>query len=268
MTAVPRWRGRSDSPTAMCLSDTVEVSRLAHALNHDLMAIHVAGTFAYVFDVTEPLERARRLTGRLRESLRAGERRLVGHAPVLEATEYQREPWQLYARITLGASDEQATVRQVSFSVERGVVRVLQRGDVLHLGRTHSGGVGLSIIRDDYLVAAAGAITSVPLGSDIVARCPGDLAKQAEAIFRTRDPQYNLRDCPLELSIAGQTRILHAGRGVIGSYDVLVRHGFLWGLPGSDVCASIERRGVCPDTAAHTSAQLLDEEGLQTPPKR
>jgi hypothetical protein len=227
------------------------------------MAIPFTGTFAYVFEVTEPLERARRLAGRLRESLRAGERRLVGHAPVLEATEYQREPWQLFARITLSASDEQATVRQVSFSVERGLIRVLRRGDVLHLARTASGEVGLSIIRDDYLVAAAGAITSVPLGSDIVARCPMDLAEQAEAIFRTRDPQYHLREWPLELSIAGQTRILHAGRPVIGSYDVLVRHGFLWAIPGRSACASIEGCGVCPSSAAHTSAQLLDEEHLQ-----
>jgi hypothetical protein len=28
------------------------------------------------------------------------------------------------------------------------------------------------------------------------------------------------------------------------------------------VCLSIERKGVCSDTAAHTSAQLLDEEGI------
>jgi hypothetical protein len=205
-----------------------------------------------------------KLRGRPREDLLKGDRRLVGHAPLLEASEYQRQPWQLYARITLIASDpSSALVKSVSFSVERGLVRVLRRGDVLHIRRTGCAGIGLSILRGNHLIAAAGGIVGLPLGADVSARYPYDLIDQAEAIFRTRDPKYYVPDVPIELSIAGVTCILHTGRPQIGPYEILIRHGFLPGTPGKDECLSIERRGVCPDTAAHTSAQLLDVEGLQ-----
>ena len=116
------------------------------------MAIALEGTFDYVFDVDADLASGGRIKGRLRDPLKRGERRLVGHAPVLEAVEYQREAWQLYARITLTAADRgSATVSRVSFSIERGLVRVLQRNDVIYISRTACGGVGLSIVRDQYL---------------------------------------------------------------------------------------------------------------------
>ena len=46
----------------------------------------------------------------------------------------------------------------------------------------------------------------------------------------------------------------------MGDYEIFVRHGFLWGDPGTDESVSIELRRVCPDTAAHTTAQLLEQE--------
>ena len=226
------------------------------------MVISVEGTFAYVFEVGRTQNVP--LAGRLTKAANSDQRRLVGHAPVLDAAEYQREPWQLYSRITLTASARHdAVVASASFSVDRELIRALRAGDLLHIARTGCGGIGLSIVRGGLLVAAAGAIASVPLGSDVSVRLPMDLIEQAESIFRTRDPQYHLGDYPLQLSIEGETRIVHAGRPRIGPYDVLVRHGFRLGLPGTDACASIERRGVCPDTAAHTTAQLLESEGLQ-----
>ena len=226
------------------------------------------GTFDYVFDVNADLGSGASLTGRLRETVQpsAWSRRLAGHAPLLSGVEYQREAWQLYARFTLVPSDpENASVAQASFSVERGLLRVLRPGDVLHLSL--HGGLALSILRDDSLIAAAGAITAVPLGVDVVARVPGDLIRQAESVFRTRDPDYQMHDAPFELSIAGETRLLHWGRPTMGPFDVFVRHGCRLGGKfdggGQDACASIERRGVCPDTAAHTSAQLFDQEGVE-----
>jgi hypothetical protein len=222
------------------------------------------GTFDYVFVAAEESrDGSMRMQGSLRQALSPGDRRLAGHEPVLQCAEYQRESWQLYSRLTLIATDERnATVASASISVERGLVRMLRRGDIVHITRTACAAIGLSVLRDDHLVAAAGAIASVPLGSDVSARGPWDLIQQAEAIFQRRDPSYNLRDRPIEVSVAGETRILHCGRPRMGTYDVLVRHGFLWGIPGTDACASIERRGVCPDTAAHTSAQLLEEGGI------
>lgn len=228
------------------------------------MVMSLAGTFAYTFNVTDRIESGVRIAGRSSDPVTDGQTRLVGYAPVLEAAEYQREPWQLYARITLSASERRhATVGWATFSVERGLVRVLRRGDQLHISRTSCAGIGLSIIRDGYLVAAAGAITDVPLGADVSARHPGDLVARAEAIFRTRDAEYDMSEHPIELTIAGVTRILHGGRPTMGPYEVFVRHGFLPGVPGTDESVSIERRRVCPDTAAHTSAQLLENVPLQ-----
>jgi len=221
------------------------------------MSISPEGTFDYVFKVSaKPIGR---MQGTIRKPVFLDGRRLVGHAPVLIAEEYERQPWQLYARITLVASDSRALASFVSFSVDRPLLRALREGDLLNLTRTGCGGLGLSILRDNYLVAAAGAITRVPLGADVSARSPHDLTQQAEAIFQTRDPKYRLHDYPVELTIQGETRILHIGRPQIGPYEVFMRHGFLRGLPGTNECVSIERRGVCPDTCAHTTAQLLTE---------
>jgi hypothetical protein len=224
------------------------------------MVISREGTFDYVFKISStPLGRTQ---GSVREPVPRDQRRLVGHAPILVSGDYQREPWQLYARITLAASDRRALASVVSFSVDRALLKALRTGDVLHLNRTGCGGMGLSILRDNHLVAAAGAITHVPLGADVSARAPSDLTQQAEAVFQTRDPQYHLQDQPIELTIQGETRILHIGRPQMGPYEVFMRHGFMRGIPGTDESVSIERRGVCPDTAAHTTAQLLAE-GVQ-----
>jgi hypothetical protein len=214
--------------------------------------------------VADPPGVGEQLTGRLREPLSSGDSRFVDYAPLLTWAECQPEPWKLYARITLIASGRQnATFESASFTVERGLLRVLRPGDQLHVSRTPCAGLGLSILRSDHLVAAAGAITSVPLGVDVSVRHPWDLIREAERIFRTRDTEYHVRESPIELWVDGVTRIMHAGRPRIGPYDILIRHGFVAGTPGTDECVSIERCGVCPDTAAHTSAQLLEEHGLK-----
>ena len=227
------------------------------------MTISIEGTFDYAFDISADLRTAR-TKGRQSERARAAGKRLVGHAPILSAEDYQREPWQLRTRLTLTASDRgNALVREASFSVDRELVNMLRPGDELYLARTACGGLGLSVLRKGLLIAAAGSIVDVPLGSDVTARIPLDLIRSAEQSLRSRDPQYELSDYPVELTIAGETRILHRGRPRMGPYDVLVEHGFLPGMPGDDMRASIERRGVCPDTAAHTTAQLFEEQGLQ-----
>ena len=112
-------------------------------------------------------------------------------------------------------------------------------------------------------MAAAGAIASVPLGADVAAGTPMDLVRQAEEIFRTRDPDYTCRSYPVEMSVAGETRIIESGRRRMGPYEIFVRHGSTRGRPGSDECVAVERIGKCPETAAHTSAQLLDDEGIE-----
>ena len=81
----------------------------------------------------------------------------------------------------------------------------------------------------------------------------------------TRQMKGTLRDTtfetnPAELRVGDVTRILHEGRPTIGDYEILVQHGRIWGIPGTDECVSIERRMVCPKRAAHNSAQLMETE--------
>lgn len=165
------------------------------------MSIGPEGTFNYTFEIDEGFSSTQRAHGKLSEPARS-DRRLVGHSPIFEAVEYQREPWQLYARITLHATDRpNATVAGVSFSVERGLVRVLRPGDVLHLSRTPCGGLGISIIRDSYLVAAAGAVQSVPLGTDVSATM--DRRNPAAATAGDMEGGNTLHPCTIDPTRSG-----------------------------------------------------------------
>ena len=137
---------------------------------------------------------------------------------------------------------------------------MLRPRDVLHL----YGGpmVGLSIIRDHQLIAAAGsggALSYIPTGEGVHIRVPGDLISKSEAIFRVRDPEYTLIERPVEITIGGETRIMRWGRPKMGPFEVFVVPSGRDRYPR----VSLERMGVCPETAAHTSAELLDREPYQ-----
>jgi hypothetical protein len=236
------------------------------------MALPLEGTFRYAFTVPDgPGTVTRRMVGTLIDDVNpANPRRLLGHAPVLESVLEQREPWQLYARLTISARDRKnAKVPEASFVVERGLITVLSGGDVLSIARSSCGSLGLSIVRDGQLIAAVGAATHVPLGQGLTVHTPHDLIAQAESVFRTRDPSYEMSELPVQFALGSEFKILQRGRGArLGPYEIHVLRGFRLGLPGSNECVSIERRGVSPDTAAQTSAELLEREGLQFPPER
>jgi hypothetical protein len=200
--------------------------------------------------------------GGLREPIQGGDlERLLGHAPLLQAVEYNREKWQLLSQVTLSATEKKhAIASSFSFNVDRELIAMLRANDVMHISRTYCAGLGLSILRDGELVAAAGAVIDVPLGPTVSVRHPRQLIEQAEAIFRVRDPEYHMRNYPVELRVGDVLHILHEGLPTIGDYEILVRHGHIWGIPGTDECVSIERLKVCPSTAAHHSAQLMETE--------
>src|SRR5215216_2389504 len=66
------------------------------------MVMHISGTFDYIFIVPGGSPRAsRRMEGSLTRPPELDDRRLLGHVPILEAVDYQKEDWQLYSRITL-----------------------------------------------------------------------------------------------------------------------------------------------------------------------
>jgi hypothetical protein len=153
-----------------------------------------------------------------------------------------------------------AIASSFSFNVDRELIAMLRADDVVHISRTHCAGLGLSVLRDGELVAAAGAVIDVPLGPTVSVRHPRELIEGAEAIFKARDPEYHMRNYPVELRVGDGLHIIHAGRPTVGDYEILVRHGHIWGIPGRGECVSIERLGICPSTAAHNSAQLMEAE--------
>ena len=170
-----------------------------------------------------------------------------------------RRPWVLRSCLTLTAAVRRhATVAAASFHVDKALTSSFRTGDVVHLARTECGGLGLSVIRGGDLVVAVGAITAVPLGRWVVARIPMDLVAAAEAIFRQRDPGFDFPERPLEISVDRSLVVIYRGRRTIGPFEVFVEHGFLHGIPGTDVCAAIYRKGSCPDEAANASAMLLE----------
>jgi hypothetical protein len=126
-----------------------------------------------------------------------------------------------------------------------------------------SPGIGLSVLRAGRLVAAAGAVTCLPLGPDVSVHVSRDLVDAAEAIFRTHNPRYQLFEYPLQVQVGDAVDILHWGRPTMGDFEILIRRGRRPSPFGSE-SLSIERRGVCPDTASHHTAQLLESEPVET----
>jgi hypothetical protein len=149
----------------------------------------------------------------------------------------------------------------MSFVVDRGFAAMLRANDVLHIADGPRGGIGVSVLRQGELVAAAGRVSCVPLGERVKVGMPGELISQAQAILRTRDPAYKMWECPLEVTVDTTTRLLHWGRIHFGPYEVFVVHGFVLG----EECVAISRLGVCPDCAATLTAPLLGKsDAIQT----
>jgi hypothetical protein len=235
------------------------------------------GTFDYVAIVPESGEDKAFWRVRLRTPIEVTgdqrkEKRLVGHSPMLEISDAEISPGTrtsrltgntsprvLRSRLTLTAeTSAYAAVASASFYVDRSLTMALCPHDTLCMARTHCGGLALSILRDGQLVAAAGAVSAVPLGECVHVRTPVDTIREAEEVFRKHDPEFAFGHLPVEIRIGGQTRLLYGGRRRMDSYDVYVEHGFYRGLPGTAECVAISLVGTCPDVVAIASAQLLD----------
>jgi len=197
--------------------------------------------------------------------------RLVGHSPRVEISEAglapdtplgagQRAlPKVLRSLITLRAAERKyATVSTASFHVDRSVTSRLRPGDELYMERTGCGGLGLSIIRNGQLIVGVGALAGMPLGNDVRVRLPGDLIAHAEAVFKQRDPEFQLPELPVEVSVGDQRYLRFRGWIQFEGYEVFVEHGFFRGIPGRDECLAISLKGGCSVTAANASAELLD----------
>jgi hypothetical protein len=235
------------------------------------LAIPPCGTFRYFTIVpAEPWHELFRWPVQLAEKINeTGEElhdfRLTGLSPYLEVTDGGQtpdpsvsRPSVLRSRLSLIASaSENSKVSSVSFYVAKDLTRIFKPGDVLHMARTTSGGLGLSLLRESRLVFAVGAVSSVPLGDDVQAATPY-VAREAVSVFRKVDPEFEFRELPLQISIGGHSRLRFRGWQELGHYVIWVEHGFLPGIPGEDECASIALKGACGATPSSLSAQLLN----------
>lgn len=241
------------------------------------MAIGRSGTFDYVAMVPAPGADHAPWNVRLRTPLELTgddrmDGRLVGHLPTLEISDAgitpsvrisrltgKVGPRVLRSRLTLtAATRDYAAVASASFHVDRALTMALRPHDMLCMARTSCGGLALSIIRGDQLVAAAGAVSEVALGQFVRVRTPTDTIKEAEEVFRKHDSEFAFGHLPVEIQIGEQTRLLYGGRPQIDSYGVFVGHGFYRGLPGTDECVAIWLSGTCPEISAIASAELMD----------
>jgi hypothetical protein len=129
--------------------------------------------------------------------------------------------------------------------------------------RTSCGRIGVSAVRANQLIFAAGAITRVPLGCNFEARIPRDLVCEAEAVFHRRETGFRLSEYPIEVRASGEQRIIYRGRFALGSFEVWVLHGFYFGMPGIDECLAVAQKGACPVVDANTSALFLESDHPQ-----
>jgi hypothetical protein len=241
------------------------------------MSIPLCGRFDYVAVVPESVANRASWKVRLCRPVELTgddlmDDRLVGHSPTLEISDAgitpdvrippltgRARPRVLRSRMTLTAANStHARVASVAFHLDQALTMVLSPRDALFMARTGCGGLGVSIVRDGQLIAAAGAVSAVPLGELVHVRLPSDTLAEAEAVFRKHDPEFAFPEWPVEIRFGGQTRVLYGGRPQLQSYKAWVEHGFYRGIPGTDECVAIWLAKACPEIPAIASAQLLD----------
>ena len=211
------------------------------------MVIHSSGTFEYAasftkegFSTSDIVLHGADLSGK-------NDERLVGLNPRIRF-------WN--DRLVLIASESRKScMRNVSFPIGDAVKLAARPGDQLYLVRTGSGGIALSLLRQEKLILATGAITSVPLGRDIQ-----EVRRAADV-----DPRGFEVDTWLELSVQSERLILRE-REVLekGGYHIYVERCWEDGEPGTDECVSL---CLADDSAmkiaAMRSAILLANGGLK-----
>ena len=207
--------------------------------------------FRYVFAV--PRMPASRIAGRPCDMRDPAP--LLGSQPSLTWTAYTPDPWRLYARVALASSVDG---RRVTFSVDRRLLGAAKEGDRIYVGASTR--LGLSIVRGDELIAAAGAsraLATIPLGNDVRVRFP---APHDEAVKHIPEGgswrigrRHDAPEHPTDITAGGVRLIWWTGRPSMGPYDVLLQSG----IRDAEACLSIERKGRCPQTVAHETAELL-----------
>lgn len=184
--------------------------------------IHPAGTFEYEAEFTTDSFRDSEIVLYGSDASGRNIDRLAGHNPMIR---FWRD------RIVLVSSERSNSgVRNVSFAIGDAVPLSARPGDRLYLKRTGAGGIALSLLRQERLVLATGAITAVPLGRDFH-------TSKRPKITNGNDPVF---DTWLEFRVGNEKLILREREAKeIGDYHIYIEHGWEDGVPGTDECVSV-----------------------------
>lgn len=191
--------------------------------------------------------------------------RLVGHSPTLTisdggtaSTPEKQYKNILRSRLTLTASRRKhATVSSASFYINKDITGRFTPGDLLYMSRTNCAGLGLSLIRNDELILAVGAVTAVHLGPSLKVKYPFELVCEAEAVFRKGDPDFEFAQSPLQFTLGTESRIVFGGFERLGEYKISQKHGHIAGMPGTAECVGIWT-SARDAYAATSSAEMLE----------
>lgn len=179
----------------------------------------------------------------------------VGPVATVVLEDFEARVGVLRTRVRFIATDDSdAAFKEMSFVVDRRFARMLQPHDVISAARGPRGGFGVSVMRDGCLVAAVGAVTAVPLGDVVQVRFPADLARDAAAVYRARDPRYQPREIPVEIVTDEGPRLMHSARARFGRYEFFVVSGFV----DLTECVAITCVGLCPEVAATLTAPVIN----------
>ncbi len=207
--------------------------------------ISPSGTFEYEAEFTADSFRESDiiLHGTLMKSMDVN--RLVGPNPMIRF-------WN--DRLVLVASDKSnSTVRNTSFRIGDAVPVAARAGDRLYVVRTGCGGIGLSLLRDNQLVLALGAVTGVPLGNNI------QVNREPKGSWLHEE---HLRDTWLEFE-AGSEQVRLRKRGIteVGNYQIYVESCWEYGIPGTDECVSVSVTNNPPVNLASLRSAILLRNG-------
>jgi hypothetical protein len=221
------------------------------------MAIAPAGLFDYVAVIPagrgDPpwIMRQHERDQRTLKGNRIFDDRLVGLNPTLDCSG---------DIVTLtAASRERASCQAASFEVAPRLLSSLMPEDVLHIVRTGSGGVGLSVIRDTRPILAIGAIRTLPLDPLVVRIGPNvtfgrnvfsNYASRGQA--RAAGPFWSARrwlgakwprpGTWVEVTAGNATKVLRDQQeATVGEYSVFVERSWRDGIPGEDEAVAVYR---------------------------
>jgi hypothetical protein len=176
------------------------------------------------------------------DSLRAA--RLVGLNPTVEVGDQD---------LSLRAESRQrALVRTAVLPFTDALVAAMATGDELWLVRTNTADLGLSLIRGGGLVFAVGAVSQVPVGSQLRVSSGGD---PGDHLFRSSFGEGSahpirdtwIRDTCLEVGFGDQTVRLRSGdRASLGTYEAYVLESRQDNVPGTHETAAVLDSGSVP----------------------